>query len=97
MKIKSHFKIGVPLIFTVLLGSLGLSSIYQTKFDYQETKQLSMEKQRLLKTDKKEKFDIRKAYYDLTVNKNLDDFEYVRVPRTKKQEEAVYFSKNSYQ
>jgi hypothetical protein len=63
MKFKSHFYIGGPLILTILLGSFGLSAMYQTKFDYQEEKQSTLEKQRILGTEKKEKFDIRKAYF----------------------------------
>ena len=81
MKIKSHFKIGIPFLSAVILGSFGLSSIYSTKFEFQKQQKESAAKKAALEITKKEKFDIRKAYYDLTANKDLDDWDMVRVPR----------------
>jgi hypothetical protein len=47
---------------------------------------MQLNKKKLLHTDKREKFDIRKAYFDLTKNKDLDDWDFVRVPRPKGEE-----------
>ena len=66
-KNKSHLSIGVPLIGTVLLGTFGLTFLLQTKVDIQKEQIKMVEKQNELGIQKKEKFDIRKAYFVMNV------------------------------
>lgn len=61
---KKHFVIGLPIIATSLMGTFALTFILQTKFDYQDKKQHMIEKDEILGIDaKRERFDIRKAYF----------------------------------
>jgi hypothetical protein len=39
---KAHLKIGLPLLASVLLGSLGLQYMMQSKFDYEQQKKDSV-------------------------------------------------------
>jgi hypothetical protein len=82
----AHLKIGLPLIFSAILGSFGLQFMLQSRYDYEDQKKEHLNKKKLLGTDKRESFDIRKAYFDLTKNKDLDDWDFVRVPRPKGEE-----------
>ncbi len=40
---KSHLKIGLPLLTTIIIGSFGLQFMYQSKYDYDEQKKEHVE------------------------------------------------------
>ena len=68
MKLKSHQKIGLPIIGITLAGSYLLSIIYSFKLEVKNEK-------KDLRITKREKFDLQKVYFDL-MKKDLDDWDY---------------------
>ena len=65
---KSHLKIGLPIIATTLVGSYLMSVILKFKLDIKNEK-------KDLRITKREKFDLQKVYFDL-MKKDLDDWDY---------------------
>ncbi|KAI9098792.1 cytochrome c oxidase assembly protein COX16-domain-containing protein [Phlyctochytrium arcticum] len=79
--------LAVPFASILLLGTYGLSYLTQTRYEYHDRKQHALDKKEQLKIEKSAKpFNLQEAYFNLTKNKNLEDWDMVRVPRPEGEE-----------
>ncbi|KAJ3046518.1 Cytochrome oxidase assembly [Rhizophlyctis rosea] len=88
-KKRSHFlTVGLPFVLTITAGSFALSHLAQVRYDYHDQKVKQIEKKELLNKNGTEKqFDIREVYFELTKDKDWDDWDMVRVPRPPGEEQ----------
>lgn len=79
---KSFFFFGGPFIGSIIAASVLLSSVMQIKYDQQDIRVQTVDKKEQLKIDANRKpLNIQEEYFKLTSNKNVDDWDFVRLER----------------
>ncbi|KAI0464789.1 hypothetical protein LJB42_002414 [Komagataella kurtzmanii] len=93
IKRNSFIYLGIPMIGSVVLGSLLLSNFTAIRYEQRDTKvkELDETEQLRIVNGKKRKVDLKEEYYRLQgmVEEN-EDWEPVRVPRMKGEGENVW-------
>ncbi|KAI9203691.1 cytochrome c oxidase assembly protein COX16-domain-containing protein [Polychytrium aggregatum] len=75
---------GIPFLLTMGLAPYGLQHLTQVRYDIHDSKVRMLEKKEELGIDKKAApVNVQEIYWNLTHKKDMDDWDFVRVPRPK--------------
>lgn len=93
VKRNSFIYLGIPMIGSVVLGSILLSNFTAIRYEQRDAKVQELDESDLLShaTNKKRKVDLREEYYKLQgMNDEMENWQQKRVPRMKGESDNIF-------
>ncbi|KAJ3082431.1 hypothetical protein HK102_001704 [Quaeritorhiza haematococci] len=86
---QSFMLFGAPFLVAMAGGSYALSYLTQIRYDYHDKRhKAQVKEEKLLLDTKRKRYTVQEEYWRLTHNKDVDDWDFVRVPRPKYLEDT---------